>query len=345
MTGLEHLPGPGLPTWLRHRPRYYLLACLSGRAQSPAQRLWRLLIAVTVLWIAALALTWSGGLTQAADHPFVVFAGSLIVWGVVSLRRRLRLLQSEVSWISSLPSADSLTERVLAVPLAASGVLAAIVALAGMIEGPGSLRALIALSCGSGAGMLLALLPPRRTLEGLRPQAQALRLTSLPESIRPSLMPLAHWPLMRQQVWGRPKVLAFGSFVLLMGLPMTTSTSGFARMALGSVAAWFIGHHLLTLLLSLIRTAFAAMHWMFATPLGMWRFTFFLSHRVWLKEGVVSLLLVAAVSVLEPAISAWKTLQWALAWTGLCVLLGITACALARRVKARGASLPAGIGR
>jgi hypothetical protein len=269
-----------------------------------------------------------GVLTAAQSHPAALAGLSLILLLRTCLHRRQVLQRAvERSWVAALPSSASLPERIALVPLALSfGVTA--ISFLGDPCWP-AFECAAAVQGGACVGVLLAVLLPQRAL-GSAPQPRTVWLNRPLAGTRASLLPLAHWPVGRKQTWARPQVLALGSFVILMGIPMTESQGGFARTAIGTVAVWFVGHHLVTLLLALLRTAFPAARWLAPTPLGGFAFAVFLGYRIWLKEAVAGFLLLCAATVVAPTLSASAGSLIVLAWLAACVVLGVAACHIAR---------------
>jgi hypothetical protein len=329
MSHPDQTPAHELPAWLRRRPQYHLAAWLLWRAGP-----WRWLLlptAAAAAGVLALLPAHYGVAATAAAHPAAVFGASLILFLARSIRRRQSLALARAhSWVGALPTAASLPEHVCVAPLTVCATITVIAALDGWMEGMGSrmFAACAAFLCGSCAGMLLALLAPQRLLG--RPRDRRVGPSRSVAHTRPSVRPLGHWAVALKQAWSRPKVLARGSFVILMGIPMTESSAGFTRTALAAVAGWFVAHHLVSLLLALLRTAFPAARWLSATPLSACRFTLCLSHRVWIKEAVACFLLVCVAPAAHAQVSTGTTSLLAVNWLTACVLLGVVACVIAR---------------
>lgn len=322
---------PGLPSWLARRPHYHRAAWLWWRG---AARLWFLALA-GVLAAAALGslLAQWGWLAAVARHPAALASVSLLCFMSAGVHRRQRLARPvERSWVASLPSAASAAERIVLVPLLWCLMLTAVLCLGALLQGLGSAAFAIAAAVlgGGWGGAVSALVLPQRALAGAQAHRPTVWLNRPLADTRASLLPLGHWPDGLKQTWARPKVLARGSFMILMGLPMTQSQGGFARMALGSVAVWFVGHHLVSLLLALLATAFPAARWLAPTPLSGWRFVVFLGYRIWFKEAVAALLIVCGAMALDSRLPTSTAALLVLAWAGACVALGAAACYLAQ---------------
>lgn len=323
----------GLPAWLARRPQYHRAAWLWWRS---AARRWTGLCVAVLAWLALAVLSgrWS---VLAARHSGVLAILSLLLVLSAVVRRRQGLVREveiggQRSWCASLPTAVSAYERITLVPLMITALLAATLCLGAALRGLGcvgfgSAAAVLGGACG---GLVLALLVPRRALYTAAPPRRTLWLNRPLADTRASLLPLGHWPTGRKQLWARPKVLAWGSLVILMSLPMAESQGSFARIALGSVALWFIGHHLLSLLLALLATAFPAARWLAPAPLDGLRFAVFLGLRVWLKEAVAAIVLSCGALALDSRLTVSTAVLLVLAWAAVCVALAAAACQLAR---------------
>lgn len=339
-------PSFGLPAWLARRPQHHRSAWLWWRGAARAWTLLPLLGVVLVLWLAALGLLlarWSmlaAPVGTLARHPEVLAAVAGVLALSAGLSRRQRLeheaLSGERLWVASLPSAASAPERIALPPLLMAALAALILALGALMQGLGwaCVACALAVLLGALAGVLLALRLPRRVLGSAvadRPTLPAsLWLGRRSLGTRASLLPLGRWPDGRKQAWSRPKVMAWGSFTILMSLPMPLN-----QTALGWLALWFAGHHLVTLLLALLATAFPAARWLAPTPLEGWRFAAFLSYRIGFKEALAAWLVTCAAMVVDAALGPSTAALGVLAWLLACAVLAAAACCLAHRPRVR----------
>ena len=119
--------------WLRRRPQY-LAAWLQWR-NDPLRGPF-LIAAAVALGVFSFLILHYDVLTFLAGNLFSVFAGSCLLFFLTTARRRSSLQhRSGRSWVTALPSAASLTERVVATPLSMAMLLAFATCLIGLVGG------------------------------------------------------------------------------------------------------------------------------------------------------------------------------------------------------------------
>ena len=139
--------------------------------------------------------------------------------------------------------------------------------------------------------------------------------------------PLGYWPVAQTKFRDRPKIRARSLVLILLGLPLDVP----AAVALATAGLWLVTLHLINLLLSVIRVAFAASWWLAPTPIGAIRFAAAVSHRALAGQITTCALLVGSTY----AIGGTRVLHVALAsvggWLGAVCLVSAAACILAQR--------------
>jgi hypothetical protein len=227
------------------------------------------------------------------------------------------------SWLAALPSAQSQLARVALAPLGLVALVVSVLIIATLagLPLPAAAVILAAIAAGAAAGLVIGWLLPRGSAAPTPGSWYALVPRSRSD-LRPTLLPLAHWPIAATRVWGRPSIRARWVLVVLLAVPLGTP----AAKALAAAAGVLVGWYLLTLLVAVMRVAFAAAWWLAPTSIGILRFTGSLVYLAWLRQLLICCLSLAATDALGGASVLREGGAIAAAWLALCCLSGAGAC-------------------
>jgi hypothetical protein len=294
------------------------------------------------LAVVLAALAWCGSrpawltfLRGCAPHPLLL-AVLMLALTAAGTTRHKRRVQAKLAraWLAALPVRTPLLAEVARLPLAVGAlVLLGIgVALAAGLPSGVAADILLPLALGAGIGFVAGWYWRRTEREPSPSSRYAGVRHARGGTMRPSLRPLGRWALARTRVWGRPQVTARQVLVVLLGLPMATP----GAQALAAVAATLIVWHLLALLASVVRVAFAAAWWMAPTPTRLGPFTAALVHLAWLRQATVCVLALTALAALGRPALLHRGTALACTWLALCVISGGAACLVAWRRRSHG---------
>jgi hypothetical protein len=286
------------------------------------------------------------GMAAAASHPFAALAIASLLFAMLIYRRRRRLVRDRHrDWLAPLPNDVPLTARAAYAPFVMWGcaVFAVFTACATTRFPLGSAAALVfASAAGFGAavaavGLVAAL---ERRVERRTKRARGRSRPVPPPSryavvhkprgrwaTRASLAPLGYWPMGQAKFSDRPKMRARSLYLLFLGLPLDVS----GAVALAAAAVWLLTMHLVNLLLTVVRVAFAAAWWLAPTPVGAARFTVAVSHRALAGEIATCALLTFMAAGAGGPRAFHTALTSALIWTMAACLVSAAACLMALR--------------
>jgi len=315
---------------------------------SNATRRWPLMassLALTLLAVGALVRFSPVGhaVVAAARHPIAVLTITGPFFAIAIYRRRRRLGRDRHrDWLGSLPSDLPLMIRALFGPLAGWGCAAFALLTASATAGLPFTRAasLVFAAAGglSAAAVAVAFIMALQGRRELRVQRtagsskQAMPASQYAAARRPraswatsaSLVPLGYWPMARARFSERPKMRARTLVPLLLCLPLDAP----AAVALAAAAVWLLTMHLLSIMVGLMRVAFAAASWLAPTGVGAARFAVAVSHRALASEiATCALLVLVAAAADHRAFHA--ALICGMLWTAAACLLSAAACLVA----------------
>ena len=303
----------------------------------------RLLLAVLLTLLAACGLAeiretgailgWLG-----RNVIVTVLAGTCLFVLSTSRRRERAVAEAASSWLTPLPCFSPVSLTVMwgtTVRLLLVLSFVALVWLLGQVAAAAALRLALALIGAAVLGSLAGRQLRRGSDDTPGFHYATVRRVRARWATRPSLLPLAYWPVAQGRIFSRPKVLSRAAFTALLTLPMGTPGQVALAIAAASVAVVCIA----SLSLAAVRVAFDAALWLAPTTLSRARFTTAMVWRV-----IATQALAAAVMVfLACAVDLPKSLRLgvALAVGFLIVSLAVAtvACAWACRRAGLGAVL------
>jgi hypothetical protein len=313
-----------------------------------AVRRWPLAVpslALTLLAIGALVRfsPVGHGMEAVARHPIAVLLVTGLIFAMAIYRRRRRMGRNRHrDWLGSLPRDLPLTLRALSAPLM-GWVCAAFALLTASITArfPFMAVAILVLAAAGGllggalgVGAIMALEGRRElrvkragaSMKQVRPASQYAPVRSPRASwaTGASLVPLGHWPMARARFSERPKMRARALLPLLLALPLDAP----AAVALAAAAAWLLTMHLVSIMVGLMRVAFAAASWLAPTGVGAARFTLAVTHRALPSELATCALLVLVAAAAGPR-AFHAALTSGIIWMIAACLLGAAVCLIA----------------
>lgn len=299
-------------------------------------------VALTLLAMGALVRfsPVGHGVAAAARHPIAALTITGLFFGMAIYRRRRRLGRNRHrDWLGSLPSDLPLTIRAsfgllvgwacgafalftasttARLPLMSAAILV-LAAAGGLLAGAAGVALILSLEgrrelrLNHAGGSSTQVMPASRYAAARRPRASW--------ATSASLVPLGYWAMARAKFSERPKMRARTLVPLLLGLPLDAP----AAVALAAAAVWLLTMHLVSIMVGLVRVAFAAALWLAPTKAGAARFTLAVSHRALASEIVTCALLVLVAAAARPR-AFHVALIFGIIWTVAACLLSAAAC-------------------
>jgi hypothetical protein len=302
----DPVPGSSIPRrmpgWVLRRP-YLAVACLQW-VNAFLRRRWLLPVCLVV----ALAIIWGATRSQFGEAleaawsywGFVVI-GVVVYATMTALRSRAHVLaEDSFSWLAPLPVAPARMLRMtmgLLVQLAAIGVLLALSAVAGTVEGGTAgklfLAAAFSYACGFGLGLVLK----RGQVEGVPDSNYAAARHPRPHwASAPRLTPLSFWAMGQARVLIKPKVGARLALPVLLALPMGTG----GEKALAIAAGTLVTVSLCGYTIAAIQVAFRAGAWLSPTPLRKGAFAVAIGSRSIPAQAAACALIIFLLAAIAP---------------------------------------------
>jgi hypothetical protein len=298
-------PTGELPGWLRARPHL-----LAGTLRwSNIHRRYKFLLPVSIALLLAVAafltLPIAGRLLdEAAQNPFSLFASLGAACAIATAHRRAHIRQSLAdSWLAPLSAPASVFLRMILPPLLQVFLLMLAVAIplaAGTLGWEGAktvgLIVVSAFLVGSLIGWFshgdkTASAPAFHYATVRKPRENWARA--------PRLDPLSYWAIAQARVVSKPKVAAKIFLLVLLALPMGSS-SLIGQEALAIAAAGWVLLQMVSLFIGTVSVAFEAARWLAPTAIRYGQFVRMLGYRVllaqlWVWSWVVFLCYAAAL--------------------------------------------------